>query len=261
MAYINNQLKNDHYVYVLRDSNSVVRYVGEGRMDRWKQKSSRSSTYLSILNNDGNVEVICKNLNKIESQEMEVYFINKYKDTVVNVHKQSCVKTIEFAKFEDIFFIDNNSISGLSWKKKIRNVRSTKAGVLGKNKYYSVSYEGSYYKVHRLVWCLYNKKDLDVNLVVHHVDGNPSNNSPCNLQAVSQFENSNRKINVDKPVELLGVSIHSKRNNPAARLVITFYVNDSRFSKEFSLNKYSYDTALTLALNWKETKIKDIQNV
>ena len=104
MAYINNQLKNDHYVYVLRDSNLVVRYVGEGRMNRWKQKSGRSENHLQVLNTGGTIEVICKNLTKIESSEMEKYFINKYKDSVFNLQKQTSVKTIEFEKLKKLIF-------------------------------------------------------------------------------------------------------------------------------------------------------------
>lgn len=259
MTYINNQLTKDHYVYVLRDCNLVVKYVGEGRRDRFKVKTGRSITYLEILRSGGSIEIICKNLTKVESQKMEEYFIYKYKDSVINFQRQSTVKTVEFEKMNDVFIVDSTSPSGLSWKKKIRNVRSTRAGTVVKRGYYSVLYKGSFYKVHRIVWSLHNRKDLDVNLVVHHVDGNTSNNLPCNLQAVSQLENSNRKINIDKPLDLRGISVHSKRGNPAARLMVTFYMNDKKFSKEFSLNKYSYDIALTLALNWKECKIKDIK--
>jgi hypothetical protein len=261
MAYINNQLKNNHYVYVLRDSDMAVRYVGEGRVNRWKQKSGRSDNYLRVLNTGGTIEIVCRNLTKNESCEMEKYFIKKYEDTIFNVQKQTSVKNIEFQKLKELFIIDANSISGLSWKKKIRNVRGTKAGSVNGQGYYSVSYGSSHYKVHRIVWCLYNGIDLNSNLVVHHIDGTPSNNSPLNLQAVSQLENVNRKINISKDSKLLGVSVHSKRGNENSRLVITFYQDDVRFSKEFSLNKYSYDVALSMALDWKEAKIKDIKNV
>lgn len=258
MAYINNQLRKDHYVYTLLDRDLVVKYVGEGRLDRFKLKNGRSIAYLEILSNGGSVEIICKDLTKVESQEMESYYIDKYKESIINVQSQNIVKTIDFEQMSEVFVLDNESPSGLSWKKKIRNVKSTRAGAINTG-YYSVSYKGSLYKVHRVVWSLHNQKDLDVNLVVHHVDGNPSNNLPCNLEAVSQVENSSRRINVGKPIELLGISMHSKRGKDKARLMVTFYNNDVKYSKEFSLNKYPYDIALNLALTWKEFKMKDLK--
>jgi len=261
MAYINNQIKKDHYVYLLRDSDLIVRYVGQGRGVRYKQKSNRSQEYLTTLNNGGRIEIICNGLNKLESQSMEAYFIEKYKNTIFNVQKHSIVKNIEFEKFKDIFIIDQNSISGLSWKNKIRNVRSTRAGSINKDGYYSVSYKGSLYKVHRIIWCLHKQKDLDANLVVHHIDGNPSNNHTSNLEAVIYLENVNRKVNIGKPSELLGITIQSKRGKPNSRLCVTVYVNDVRYSKDFSLMKYSYNEALSLALEWKSSKLGSIKNV
>lgn len=261
MAYINNQIKKDHYVYLLRDSDLIVRYVGQGRGVRYKQKSNRSQEYLTTLNNGGRIEIVCNGLNKLESQSMEAYFIEKYKNTIFNVQKHSIVKNIEFEKFKDIFIIDQNSISGLSWKNKIRNVRNTRAGSINKNGYYSVSYKGSLYKVHRIVWCLHNQKDLDANLVVHHLDGNSSNNHPENLKAVTYLENVNAKINIGKPFELLGITMQSKKGTPNARLSVVVYIDGVRHQKEFSLFKYSQEEALSLALKWKSMKLEGIKNV
>lgn len=261
MAYANNQLKNDHYVYALFDSNNTVRYVGEGRGFRFKQKSGRPLSFLNILNDGGKIVKLKENLTKFQAQHFEEKLISLHKETLINRIKTNKVSKISYEDFKDVFVIDPSSVSGLSWKIKIRNVKNTEVCSKNNSKYYTVSYKRKIYKVHRIVWCLHNKCDLDENLVIHHVDGNSRNNNPLNLQAVSQKENVNRKVNVSKNHELLGISILSKRGKENSRLVICFYFNDDRFSKEFSLNKYSYDDALKLALNWKESKIKELENV
>lgn len=261
MAYTNNQLKNDHYIYLLRDSNGVVKYIGEGRLERWKSKSGRTARYLEILKSGGTVEIVCRNLTKSEAHQIEKEYIEVYKNTVINRISQNSVKSVIFENFKDVFIIDSTSPTGLSWKTKIRNVKSTIAGSKDDAGYYCVSYRSVSYKVHRIVWCLHNQTNLSNSLVVHHVDGNRCNNAPSNLQAVSQLENINRKVNITKDRRLLGISIHSKRGKSNARLVITFIQNDQRFTKEFSLFKYTYDIALAMALEWKDAKIKEFKNV
>ena len=49
--------------------------------------------------------------------------------------------------------------------------------------------------LHRIVYCLYNKVDLQRGQVVDHIDRDPTNNNPTNLRLVSYSQNQlNRPI-------------------------------------------------------------------
>lgn len=53
-----------------------------------------------------------------------------------------------------------------------------------------LAYSSGYVPEHRLVWEQANGKRLDKNQVVHHIDGNPSNNDPANLIALTNKEHA-----------------------------------------------------------------------
>lgn len=50
--------------------------------------------------------------------------------------------------------------------------------------------------VHRLVYDCWSGEELDNNLVVHHVDANPSNNDISNLRQITQKENIQHAIEI-----------------------------------------------------------------
>jgi hypothetical protein len=55
--------------------------------------------------------------------------------------------------------------------------------------YYSLRYNGSVLLGHRVIYCKF-KGALDHRLTINHIDGDPRNNCPDNLELVSQSENN-----------------------------------------------------------------------
>lgn len=57
-----------------------------------------------------------------------------------------------------------------------------------------IEINGKHPLVHRMVYQIYGKEILDSNLVIDHIDANPSNNHISNLRQVTQRENINNAI-------------------------------------------------------------------
>lgn len=66
-----------------------------------------------------------------------------------------------------------------------------------KSGYLSINYKRKSLKVHRIIYCFVHK-DLNPNLTINHIDGNPSNNNIANLEQVSQSENNIHRFRVLK---------------------------------------------------------------
>lgn len=185
---MNSQLICDHYVYVLKDSEGVIRYVGEGRLHRIGRKSGRPLKYLEILNSGGYTEFVETGLSKREALDLEKELISENKGTVINRVPSNHVKVINYEDVCNVLQIDLTSKTGLRWvTPPSNNCKSHAGGIDGR--YYRLMLNGVKYLNHRIVWVLHNKKTLDDFLVVNHIDGDRYNNSPENLEAVSQKEN------------------------------------------------------------------------
>jgi HNH endonuclease len=70
---------------------------------------------------------------------------------------------------------------------KTGNKRLT--GFSKKGKYRYLRYKNKHLAVHRIVYAKFVGK-LSPNLVINHIDGNPANNNPENLELVTQSENN-----------------------------------------------------------------------
>jgi hypothetical protein len=97
--------------------------------------------------------------------------------------------------FSEYFYYDETSPSCLRWKVdrcygKNFNVvvvaNGDKAGYLSEKLYWNVELEGRSYKVHRVIWQMFNETMLDV---VDHLDGNTTNNKLSNLQTKTRKAN------------------------------------------------------------------------
>ena len=60
--------------------------------------------------------------------------------------------------------------------------------------YCRIRWRGKMYQTHRLMYCLYHKTDVDVDLFIDHKDGNKLNNSKENLRLVSSRGNNQNRI-------------------------------------------------------------------
>lgn len=73
----------NHIVYIARDIDNIVRYIGEGKADRFKHVNSGVSHVYELnrehfLGKKMNVEIYNKNLTKTEALSIERFLLNKY---------------------------------------------------------------------------------------------------------------------------------------------------------------------------------------
>jgi hypothetical protein len=59
--------------------------------------------------------------------------------------------------------------------------------------YFTVTFNGDKYRCHRIVWVLFNNKDIPRGMVIDHKDGDPTNNKIDNLRMITQRENTENR--------------------------------------------------------------------
>jgi len=112
--------------------------------------------------------------------------------------------------WNDIFYLDSTSPTGLRWKIKPNSrisIGDTAGGVNISTGYVDVRYNRKLYGVHRVIWELHygsipSKMDID------HIDGNQSNNDILNLRLASRSENNwNSRLNRRNTTGTKGLSV------------------------------------------------------
>ena len=92
----------------------------------------------------------------------------------------------------------------LWWKERRRGRQMTRpAGCFTSDGYRTIRLNGKLYPAHRLIW-LWHGKELVNDLVIDHIDNNPSNNHIENLQQISQGDNARRSEYVKNPKGSVG---------------------------------------------------------
>ncbi|EOC0346310.1 HNH endonuclease signature motif containing protein [Cronobacter turicensis] len=167
----------------------------------------------------------------------------------------------------DLFVYDEASPSFLTWKITANHCTAkagSHAGKLkkyGSNTYWSVSFNKKQYKAHRVVWELLSGEALPSDKIIDHKDGNGLNNHIDNLRAINKAVNSrNSRPRGIKTTSGLpsGICFHSDGLSYRAR------VNDlqgNRLSKSFSLSKHGPEKALQLAKQWRDSQIKELNEL
>ena len=104
------------------------------------------------------------------------------------------------------------------------------------------------YKLHRLVYYLYNQDwniyDSSMNNFIDHRDGNGLNNRIENLNLVTNQQNTQNRKNAKG---------YYKEGN---RIMANFMKDGKQIRKSFNINKYGYEKALELAKAWREENTK-----
>lgn len=266
---MNNQLKNDHYVYVLKDKHGVIRYVGEGRGDRLNDKSGRIPLFHQLMQDGGVTYKIKEGLTKAEATDVENMFLDLYLNNpddhinLINVFGRREIRTLVYDELKDYFKLSAESESGISRIKHSYHPKRSLDGDNGyksKKGYWQISFKGEPRVAHRLVWVLYNKQDLDGDFVINHIDGDPSNNDPLNLEKVTLLENCHKKVNY-KPSKTGHIGILLKKDRHGEYITVSAFCphpTKKGTAKSFSANKYGYDEAVRLAIEWREAKLKEL---
>lgn len=244
-------------VYLHKDQDSIVRYVGNGTSTRAYQMTGRSQKWVSIFKeHQPIVEIVSFNMTKESAQILELDLIQKYNRTIINkIRVDSRTKEMDFQKFSSEFKYNENCPSGLLRKNFYGEY--LEHGFLA-NGYYSLSFNGVIYKAHRVVWLLCNHS-IDSSLVIDHIDGNPLNNKISNLRQVNRSENSKNKLG---EIPKSGFR-HIRECNSNGKLCGYCIMwrkpgHDKPCSKTFWVTTYggSPSSTLTAAYNFRESIIE-----
>ena len=171
--------------------------------------------------------------------------------------------------WNSIFEYDETSLSCLRWKidrysgryYKIQMVaKGDMAGVLSEQiptRYYTVMYDNTKYKVHRVIWEMHNGKIPD-GMVIDHIDNNQLNNKISNLRCVSQRQNMHNQVKrKSNSSGTTGVSFNKIKN---AWICYWQDINGKQQFKSFSIKNHG-DTAQRLAINYRERMIAQLNSV
>ena len=174
-------------------------------------------------------------------------------------------------KWSNIFYYDTTSPTGLRWKNTRRNPRYnnvivSKDSVAGYLRFYkdgrprnsSVSVHGKSYYIHRIIFEMLNGVQIPDGYIIDHIDGNPHNNCVSNLKMVLPFDNAhNIKKMRHNSSGITGVVYVQSSNSWRA---IWHNGEGRQLSKSFSVFKYGYDLAKSLAIQARELAVEALKN-
>jgi hypothetical protein len=178
-------------------------------------------------------------------------------------------KVMDIVELSNNFEYSELSSSGLIWKvdiycgnNYIRKIKSAgdQAGYLqykksGKIDGWIVGLNGHTYFVHRVI-CKINGMLNTEDLVVDHVDGDPSNNLLSNLRVVSKRTNSqNCSISKRNSSGTTGVT-YNKHNDYWQAVILNF--DGERITKAYSCSKYGAIEAKDLAIKFRQDTIEHL---
>lgn len=251
-------MDNNKVVYLHKDSDGVVRYVGSGtnhRANTTQAKSGRGKPYEYFVETNGKlrVEIVASDLDKNEAEDLERQLYDVHRSTILNCNRPTSVKPMTKEMFEEYVYYDETSPSCLRWKVGGRKIKvDLEAGGLnGMTGYYSVMINGKRYRSHRIIALLHN---LNIkNKVVDHIDRDRSNNKISNLRVVSQQENcNNSSLSSNNTSGVQGVHFEEK----LSRWVTTWYENKKQKVKRFPVSKYeSSEVAFQAAVIYRQQMI------
>lgn len=244
-----------YYVYIHKTADThEVFYVGKGCGDRAYSSHHRSDKWKTVVKNHGGfiAEILANNMSNKDALSLEEDIIYNPLDWVlINTVKPSHTRELDFSYFNKYLYYDQTSSSGLRWKVHIGKGSSKKipgsiAGTKNSAGYWSVQLEGKCYRAHRIVWLLVNKS-INADLVINHIDSNPSNNVISNLEECTALQNAQKAITATNHD-----GVREACNNGYYYAIARWYDNNGiRKSKSFSYKKYGKEGAWKLATEYR----------
>lgn len=254
------------YFHRRKDNNRLF-YIGQGTEKRPYCSTRKLKAWNEVVKEAGGfiVEIVKSGLSKDEALDLEDELIFENSDIVVNkLTSSSRTKHLDFEEFDNKYYIDESSPSGLRYKvdiyagvnycSKMKN-KDDPAGIIDNSGYWSITHNLKPVKVHRIIYLLSNGC-VDSSKVVDHIDGNPLNNSVANLRLIDHSQNR-RNLCMDKrnTTGFNGVAYGCSKNNYRASYV---NLDGSRIERSFSVSKYGEDEALRLAIAWRKQMIDEL---
>lgn len=261
-------MDNKYCVYLHRDLEGSVFYVGKGTLKRAKSRQVRSIPWKERSKNGWTYQILKDGLSSQEALQLEEKLITIYKETCVNITKTGVVKEVKKEMFSDVLAYSEDSPSGLVWKVDrlcgrgaIRVSTGAPAGTLDRSntkRGWRVNINGSLYYAHRIIWAIVNG-NLDPTLVIDHLDGNPHNNKITNLLPKTQADNNRNTLRETKPGRNKGISRRTFNGKPNVYYVAHWHdVHGKVKSKCFSATKFGEDVALSMAKNYRVKMITEL---
>lgn len=260
--------RKDYCVYMHVDKEGVPFYVGSGtkrrayvkeycnRREGGTNRGIQYSRKVNELNFEYDVIIVKDLLSKDEAINLEIEMYNLHIKTLVNKSRPKKEIVLDKNYVESFVEYCESSPSYLIWvtdRNKLKGaIRGSSAG--GKDSIgYRVKIENRSYLASRLIAILFGYKIEGK--VVDHIDGNMFNNKIENLRVISYAENArNMSISKNNSSGKCGVSFHSGIN----RWIATWREASKQCSKSFSVDKYGNDTAFRLACEYRDSKIKEL---
>ena len=269
---------NDYYVYLHKDTNDVVFYVGKGRRKRAYSKTNRSYAWSVFAENGFSVEFVKTGITEQEAKSVERLLIQSPENDWNLTNVRSGHNSVEYPYdlLHKIVEYSEDSPTFLRWKIKVGNCDKVKqagdaAGYLsyfkdGKPKQSVFTFNNQKYFIHRVIWCL-SKQDIDSSYVINHKDNNPHNNSIGNLEICSHAHNARRRkehtgegLNKRNKTGVNGVTRYLDKSKTFIEYFLAYYndLNGVMKSKRFSVSKYGEEEAFRLACEWRKQKIEEL---
>ena len=253
-----NKIKNKYYVYLHKNSDGLIFYVGKGTGKRAKSKAYRSTAWHEAAFCGYEVEMYAENLTEQDALSIETTLIN----TLPYLVNSRVFTKLEFDDLKEVFKVDGSCPQGLVRIKGVWNGRYEK-GVLGPVGYvqkrgeeikgWVLTHRGKCTSAHRIIWQL-THGGIPSGMIVDHIDGNPLNNKIGNLRLVDAKRNSrNKKQYKNNSSGVTGVTKIS--NGFAACWRDT---DDVERRKNFNSDELGNEEAFRLACEYRAQKIREL---
>lgn len=257
-----------YYVYLHRDSEGKVFYVGSGTAHRFKSKCNRSEKWKVLASKGFQTEKVLTDLTIEEAREAEELLIQMFDNgQLVNRHLPMKTLSISIGVLNQ-FKYSEESPSGLVWNvdqhlgrctHKVGDFAGAKEARNGSAHRWRVKPQGvkATYAVHRIVWALHHP--IDSSKVIDHIDGNPWNNRIENLREVCHKVNArNMKKSRTNKSGVTGVCF-KKNTDGNTYWIATWRDSDGRSKmKAFMTGCYGYEEAFRLACKYRKNVIDEL---
>lgn len=240
-VYVHKLLSDEIIAEKFRSTGDIV-YVGSGTLYRSKEKASRSIEHTKIWDKL-TVEIVAENLTEDQARELEQSVLLENFDLGL-LNRTKTVPPRYKYYFEELskyFYLDESFV--LRWKvdrysgrgfTKLSAKAGDAAGSYHKTKgYLSVSLNSVLLQGHRIIYCLFNKVNIPSNQVIDHLDNNPRNNHPSNLELKTYSQN-----NLNRGSMKLSKTGHRGILRDKNKITVQWYENGKRFSRGFPIRPY-----------------------
>lgn len=253
-------MTNRFYIYVHKDKDDKIFYVGKGTNKRHNSKAGRSvAWHKKVSGENWTSEILVDGLTNDEAIEIEDGLISLLKITggIVN-HTNPKIRDYNKV-WSSLYEYDEESPSGLIYKRTSHNCIKEPAGwnCDVQKPYWIVSGFGEKWLAHRVIWCITHGSISDRDLI-NHIDNNSLNNKISNLELSNPIMNAQNTKKQEKALEK-GSYIKKVKIGESYYFLVEISRNLKKLAKSFSFNLYGgEERALDCAKTLLDAALVDI---